>query len=161
MSDTAVALRDPMGAIAEIHAGSPIVQSLEAVKTSLVDMVDSLNVNEETQLGRMIVDSNERLQGMLGIGGILEADPENLIATVKMLNDVRLKSLDIKRKCLETALKAHQMLESKISLTMSLQSTGSGADIPPEAYAGAPADASGSSFAGIPGIGVPLSNPEL
>ena len=156
----AVALRPPEGAISEIRAGLPVMQSLSAVQTALVDMIDNLEVNPSTQLGRMIEDSNNRLTEMLCEGGMLSADPQQLIASAKMLHEVRLRSLDLKRRCLESAMKAHQLLESKISLTMSLNSTGSGADIPSDAYTGAEPPAyeggDGSSFTGI----LPVS-PEL
>ena len=146
-----VILREPGGAIAEVKGGLPLVGSMDAVKTSLLDMVNGLTVGDNPKLDAMLANASDRLNEMTGVGGTLAAEPELLIATVKMLNEVRLKSMDIKRKCLDSALKAHQILESKASLTLAL-TTGSSSPLIPEmpapVFEGADST-SGSSFTKI------------
>jgi hypothetical protein len=155
-----VALRNPEGAIAEFDGRGMLESSLHAIKDSLVDMVNTLTVEDGTPLGKLITSAGERLDGMLLPGGLLDNDPENLVATVKVLNDIRIRSVDVKRKCLDTAIKAYQLLESKThltSLTVSLGSTGEGvgATVPVEEEEPTEGGAEHSSYSHI------LSNPTL
>jgi hypothetical protein len=144
-----VALRPPTGAISEIHAGTSLPGALDMVKSALVDMVDSLNVDDSTQLGQMIASSNEVLKSMLVPGGVLYNDPEQAISTVKILNEIKLRSLDIKRRCLDSAMRATSLLDSKFTLKMSLASTGGGPDVTPPPSFTSEAEATGSSFSPI------------